>query len=151
MDLGNLNTKAPAAEGAAMHLHHPVLGHALYTNKDGETKGADEQGRLKEVSKADPVRVWVRGAEAPSVQKKLKVLRRKAVKRKPGAGGEAEDGVELVMAMIIRFEGLSIGGEPLADDEDGKRAFIEMSDDFVRQVTDFAQDSSNFFKDASAI
>lgn len=142
MDLKALNTKEPAETGAFLHLKHPVLGYPLYTGE-----GADETGYPNDEDKAKPVGCWVRGFEAPSVQR---VVRRVQARGMRGAKETEQAGLDIAMSLIIRFENILLNGRELEATVEDKEAFLRQSDDLIAQVTEFAKDRRNFFGSASS-
>lgn len=138
MDLSGLNTKQFAEEGAKMHLKHPITGAGLFSKK---ADGKDDLNK--------PCQVIVRGAEADSVQKKLKSIRKRAMKTKNAGAQDEERGMEFVSSLIIGFENIEIDGKKLTGDASDITAFFDLSDSFVEQVLEFTRDRENFFQEAS--
>ena len=120
-----------------MHLKHPITGAGLFTKK---SDGKDDLTK--------PCTVIVRGAEADSVQKKLKAIRKRALKTK-NSGQDEERGMEFVSSLVIGFENLEIGGKKLTGEPSDVTAFFDLSDSFVEQVLEFTRDRENFFQEAS--
>lgn len=121
MDIAALNTKTGAEKGAFLHLCHPAYGTPLLDDDD------------------KPVGLYVRGNEAPSVQKKLKAMQR------GGMAGAEQTGLEYVCALVIDVQGLDRDGKPLSASRADLEWLFDQSDSFVEQVIAFARDRANFF------
>ena len=131
MDIGNLNSRAAQTEGAFLHLRHPATDLPLW---DGEEVEGNEVG------------VYVRGKEYPPAQR----LARKMADRKFKNYKEEEAaGLAYASILISGFKNLSTEGRPLEATDDDKKLFLEMSDAFVDQVMEFAQERANFSMPAS--
>lgn len=131
VNVSTLNTKTPSENGAFMQLRHPVT-NELITTKDGEKAG-----------------LMVRGNEAPTVQKVLKKMNNRMGKGGAQSAREREaQGLLYARALVMSFENLEHeNGHPLAaDDESDVEWFFNQSNNFVTQVVEFAEDTSNFFK-----
>lgn len=121
MDISTLNTKKGAEKGAFMQLAHPITGAPL-VDDDGE-----------------PVGLYLRGSEAPTVQKKLRAMQKATM-----SGGE-QTGMEYVCSLVVGVQGLDRDGRPLTTSRADLEFLFDQSDAFVEQVVAFARDRANFF------
>lgn len=121
MDISTLNTKTGAEKGAFMQLAHPAFGTPLTDEND------------------EPVGLFVRGNDAPSVQKKLKAMQKASM-----SGGE-QTGLEYVCSLVVGVKGLDRDGRPLTTSREDLEFLFGQSDAFVEQVATFARDRANFF------
>lgn len=140
MEIGHLNTKRGATEGAFLHLRHPAMKHLLYSGE-----GADDFGRLVDRDKAIKAGCVVFGAEAEYVQDQ--VARIQKARDKGDEHAAKERALKFVCSLVKEFVGLTINGQPLGNSEKEKREFFQQSDNLIVQVTDFAKDEANFFSE----
>ena len=130
MDFGSLNTKIGAEKGAFMQLKHPAFGTLLW---DGEGKD-----RV-------PVGINVRGTESKTVQDRLKELQQDKMSKKSKIDTERA-GMEFACSLVIDWTGIDRDGSPVPATDENIKWFFGLSDSFVEQVLDFAQDRASFFK-----
>lgn len=141
MDFSTINAKADAEEGAILHFTHPQLGHPLYTGE-----GADKLGVLINADLPhEPVTALVRGMESASVR--AEAIRMEKVRVKTGKNDEA--GMNFLCSLIIEISGVMDGKRAITATPADLKWFFGRSDDLGKQVLTFAQEASNFFKDAS--
>jgi len=134
MDLSTLNTKKPAEDGAWLHLCYPYKTQLMY--EPGEDGKPDE---------TRPCRVKLRGMESETVQDVLQRLNKSKMSGRKQDERKAEaDGLKFAAAMVIKFENLHNGVEPLTTSAEDIKWFFDQSGDFTQQVLEFAQDNTNF-------
>ena len=130
MKISELDTKSKANHGEWLHLAHPKTGDLLYAD-DGKT----------------PVRVKVHGMECDAVKKeRIKRDRANMLRDVSTLITQEEFGDGVLEALIVDFEALrDDDDELLKPTKEGKRKFLNLSDDINRQVLTFASDKTNFF------
>lgn len=117
-----------ADEGAWMHLRHPSTDELIY---EGE-------------GKERPVRVRVRGVDAPDARRKL-VEYQAAIQKGKGLDVEAETAAFVVLLVVDWENVVDHDDAPVACTPAAVREFLKDCDWFGQQVINFAQDRSNFF------
>lgn len=139
MDFSTINTAADAELGTELHLRHPQLGHFLYTGE-----GASKTGELSDKGKKhEPVIVGVRGMESDTVQSGVTGARKRAMKGV--AMDEEKAGLDLVVSLVTHISGVFDGKRKITTAPDDLRWFFGRSDNFIRQVMDFAKEPAHFF------
>lgn len=154
MDFSNFDSRKGAERASKLHLRHPSTGNPLY-NED-ET----------------PCVVLVVGTESRKVQDAIRQMRRNKVQTPTGKKNAkpAEDNrtmsevhaelAETAAPLIVGFEGIYRGDEPLTDSEDDKLWFLNLQtingkgDDgqlsFLEQVLAHSGDRDNYLGNGSA-
>ena len=130
MKIAELDTKASANHGAWLHVKHPLTGEPI----------VDAQG--------NPARVKVHGMECDAV-KRARIRRDRA-----NMGHDVdtyitqeEHGDNVLEALIIDFEGfLDDNDEPLQATPEGKRRFLNLSENIRRQILSFSLVHTNFLE-----
>lgn len=133
MDLGNLDFSRTAEEGSWLAIEHPVTGEPLTT--DGKPVrmlllGRDSAAYRKAAHKAQDARLRNAGRSGG-----LRNLSSESLER---------EGMRVLAACVVRWEGIVVDGEPL---EFSPAAALELFDrfDWIRQQVDsFIEDRSNF-------
>lgn len=141
MDFSTINTKADAEEGAILHFTHPQLGHLLYTGKGADARGVLVNADLPH----EAVTARVRGTESTTVQSEIQ--RRERLRLKTGKTDDV--GMKFLCSLIIEINGATDGQRVLTANPADMEWFFGRSDNLAKQVLNFAQEASNFFKDAS--
>lgn len=145
MDFKQLDTKTPQEEGSFCHLRHTKFEHDLYSGE-----GADEEGRLVDDSKDhEPIGVYVRGMESPSVKKAAMKIDAALKSKNQIRITEDEAGLRFCEVLVTGFRGLTVDGKPAEASKETIRQFFGMSDNLVEQVLDYAKVRGNFFKTPS--
>lgn len=150
MDLYKLDTKEVAAKGVWYHIKHPAFGHPLYTgegvledNVTSKEFGKRPNGKAGE--QATPVRVKLMGTDSPAVRDEARKLREGVSDKKSSDADNERRMKEFAASLIVGFEGLQAGGKPLEATTANKLLLLEQSDDYIRQITDFAADREAVF------
>lgn len=118
-----------AQNGAWLHLQHPSTGKPLYEGDD----------------KAKPVRVLVRGVDAPDARRKL-VEYQAAMSKGRAVDSEAETAV-FVALLVIDWENVEDENGPVACTPKAVRDLHGYIEWFGQQVIGFAMDRANFFSE----
>lgn len=124
MDFSKLNTKIRADEGAFLHFRSPGTDTLIYD--DGKAVGA-----------------WVRGRESKTVQAVVAQLGKQNMRSKEDRTND------VLAALVIKFEGVSRGDDPLQVTDEDLSWLIEQSSAFETQIVAFAQGLDNFLASAS--
>lgn len=142
MEILDLNTKDDQDKGAFCHLRHTKFDHLMYTGE-----GSDELGRLvDETLPHEKVGAWVKGYESDKIQKLINSLQAKRLANPKEMTNELL-GTKVACALVIKFSGLTLDGQPLEATEENKIKFFKQSDSLVKQVNEFAKLRANFFEE----
>lgn len=141
MDFSTINTKADAEEGAILHFTHPQLGHLLYTGKGADARGVLVNADLPH----EAVTARVRGMESATVRAEAQRMSKVRLK----TGNTDDEGLNFLCSLIVEINGVTNGQRVITATTADLKWFFGRADDLAKQVLNFAQEASNFFRDAS--
>lgn len=130
MDLTRFDVKSASTAGADLHLVNPMT---------GEKIGTDEA----------PVSIRVIGRDSPVVRDTMSGIERR--KTRGENIDREEEGLELLCAVVVGWEGIEFDGKPLEfSKENARKIFSDPRTEWVgEQVGPFALSRRNFVRNLS--